>query len=162
MKYKIKDIAQDGFTFTENLPADIIEAREDDDLRFITPVTVSGKIGVADDIVYVTGHAVGRLSGTCAYSLDQVEEDFDQPFAFDITIDRNTQEVDLTDDVRQEIILALPIRLVSPDGEKKAHDELLKKKKFFNLTDDDLDEEAESKNKDNRPFENLEIEGLTE
>lgn len=162
MKYKIKDIAQDGFSFSENLAADLIETREEDGLHFISPITVSGKIGVTDNIVYVNAKAAGRLSGTCAYSLDVVEEAFEQSFAFDVEIDRNTQEVDIEDDVRQEIILALPLRLVSPNGQKRAHDELLKKKQFFNLTDDDLNEEAKNKGNDNRPFENLKIEGLTD
>ena len=161
MKFKITEIAGDGRDFSEEISQDLIGTREDDQLSFTAPITVSGHIGLADQIVYVNGHASGKLAGLCAYTLERTEEIFDKDFSFDIEIDKNTQEVDVDEDIRQEILLGLPMRLISAGGREKAKEEFDKKRTYFNLNEDDqIDREEEKRENVYRPFENLNFDGL--
>ncbi len=163
MIFKIKDIAGDGYKFCEELPQEVIGVREDDQLQFVTPLTVDGRIGKADDIVYVNCRIAGRLSGLCAYTLQTVEEDFAQEISFDVAVDKNAQEVDIEEDLRQEIVLSLPMRIVSKGGREKAKEELAKKRAYFNIGEDEqLDRPAVKKENVYRPFEDLTIEGVDE
>ncbi|MFT5169725.1 MAG: hypothetical protein ACI9F2_000446 [Lysobacterales bacterium] len=158
MKFKIKDIEGDGIGFHEEMSHEVIGTREDDQLRFVAPVSVEGHISKLDSLVMVECHVSGRLSGLCAYTMAITEQDFDHDIRFDFDVEKRDQEIDLEEDLRQEIMIGLPLRVESVGGRAKALSELEKKKTFFNINDSDLANKGIVKDNDtHQPFKDLDI-----
>lgn len=81
---------------------------ERDDLRLEAPIAVSSFITKAQDELVVQAQARCRLQLRCARCLS----DFESPLATDMLLSyhvRPMDVVDITEDVRQEIILASPM-----------------------------------------------------
>jgi len=114
MKIKINDIPKDGLELTESQDAGALDLARDD-LRFVSPVDISAFISRDKDEVYARITAKGKLEITCARCLSPYRIDLKKDF--DLSYDvKGKRILDLADDIRQEIILDYPMKIVcKPD-----------------------------------------------
>jgi len=108
MKIKINDISRDGITVEEKKDASQLDLSRDD-LKFITPVSLTAFISRDKDEVYAHVTASGKLEAVCSRCLSVYGIDFKKDFdtSYDV---RGKTTLDLTDDIRAEIVLEYPIR----------------------------------------------------
>ncbi|HLD69827.1 MAG TPA: DUF177 domain-containing protein [Candidatus Omnitrophota bacterium] len=112
MRIYIRDIKFDGLNISDELSADFIGGREDDDFRFIAPVAVKCLIEKADNTIMIEAKTKGMYKSFCALCLEPVEQKWEQSCSFDKEISKDTEFVDLDEDLRQEIIMRFPYRVV--------------------------------------------------
>ena len=108
MKIKINDIPKDGITLEEKQDAAALDLARDD-LKFVTPVSLSAFLTRDKDDVYAHVKASGRIEAVCGRCLAAYTIDFDKEFDFSYDV-KGKNILDLTDDIRAEIILEYPIK----------------------------------------------------
>ncbi|MFA5147670.1 MAG: YceD family protein [Candidatus Omnitrophota bacterium] len=108
MKIKINDISKEGLTIEEKQDAGALDLARDD-LKFVTPVSITAFLTRDKDEVYAHVTASGRIEAICGRCLAAYPIDFSKEFDFNYDIKGKTV-LDLTEDIRQEIILEYPIK----------------------------------------------------
>lgn len=107
MKILVKDIPSRGLEIEEQLPPSAI-GLDDADLRCVAPLAIKAKIELVGDTVLAKTQAKGIFSLTCGRCLEPIEKEIADEFYFDYPVDKKTDAIDLGEDIRQEMILALP------------------------------------------------------
>jgi uncharacterized protein len=110
MRIDIARLDEDGEEFVGADPADILEWGPDDDLfRPIAPVSYELSAERLGDELLVRGHVSTRFGGVCTRCGGPLDiEVRDDAFCVSVPVPDDTQEVDLTPELRESILLALP------------------------------------------------------
>lgn len=114
MKVIIKDIPAKGLELFERIAAQSIGLLPED-FQCLSPLTIKAKITRVENTVLANTNIKGRHSFLCARCLEPVENDFDEEFNFDYTIEKGLEFIDLGEDIRQEIILSSPAKTLCKD-----------------------------------------------
>ncbi|MDD5546679.1 MAG: YceD family protein [Candidatus Omnitrophica bacterium] len=114
MKIKINDIPNEGLAIEEKQNASELDLARDD-LKFVTPVSLSVFIGRDKDEAYAHVSASGKIEAVCSRCLSSYTIDFKKDFDFSYDLKGKTT-LDLTDDIRSEIILEYPVKPLCKDG----------------------------------------------
>lgn len=110
MKIKISDIPEEGLNLQgKEDPASLGLSRQD--LKFISPIEVSAFVKRDKDDIYVHLATNGKLELICGRCLLPCELDFKKEFDLNYEVGGKTV-IDLTDNIRQEIILDYPLKMV--------------------------------------------------
>jgi uncharacterized protein len=113
MKVRLSDISEEGLTVTEALdPAKT--GLDAPDLIFTAPVGVTAAFQKQQETVWVEVGVEGDTQRTCARCLESFGRPYDSRFHLDYSVDGKL-ELDITDDVRQEILLSYPVRFLCRD-----------------------------------------------
>ena len=112
MRIYIRDIKFDGLNVRGEIPSDFIGTREDDDFRFSGPIKAQCFIEKADNTVVVEAKTTGTYESFCALCLEPVKQKWNQAFTFDFEVDKDAEFIDLDEEIRQEMILRFPYRIV--------------------------------------------------
>lgn len=114
MKIKLNEVSKEGLSVKETYDADALDLVRGD-LKFVSPIDVSAFITKEQDDLYAHIEASGMIEMICARCLAPYGMDFKREFDFSYDI-RGKTSLDLTADIRQEIILEYPIKpLCKPD-----------------------------------------------
>ncbi|HLF17585.1 MAG TPA: hypothetical protein VI749_01665 [Candidatus Omnitrophota bacterium] len=149
MKIYIKDVRLEGIRVEYQIPSEAIGLAPGEYLQFIKPVQVYAQVDLVNDTLLCKTTVKSRYKSSCCRTLVDVERDWSQEFLLDFEIKRSTEFIELDDDIRQEIILSLPVRVLCDE-------EMAKEKE--SEKEASLDESPSgplSKQKTYRPFENL-------
>ena len=114
MKIKINDIPKDGLTIEEKRSASELDLARDD-LKFVTPIALAVYINRDKDEAYAHVSAAGRREAVCSRCLSSYTMDFKRDFDFSYDL-RGKAVLDLTDDIRSEIILEDPVKPLCKEG----------------------------------------------
>ncbi len=112
MKIKIKDIRPEGIEITDLIQTSAVGLTKDDVLQFIAPLDVSAKVRRTENEVLVQTNVRGRYTSFCGRCLEKIERDWSGDFFFHIPINRDTESIDLDEDIRQEVIVNVPARVL--------------------------------------------------
>lgn len=77
---------------------------------FAGPVALKAEFSVGGKDLLLLGTATGRFSGDCARCLEPVTEAFQS--ALERTYELAQQEIDISEEVRESVLLALPERML--------------------------------------------------
>ncbi|MBI3991575.1 MAG: DUF177 domain-containing protein [Candidatus Omnitrophica bacterium] len=80
-------------------------------VTFKSPLNVSLRAQRREDILWVTGVVKGDMNCICSRCLEEFTISMAEDFKFDYNIG-NEKSIDITDDVRQEIILGFPLKVL--------------------------------------------------
>lgn len=153
LKVKINDITEDGYDLEDYLDASSVGLDDSDAGRYVTPVRVKGTLYRRRDCIVANLNATSRYATLCYRSLEPVEQAISVDMTFDFKIEANQQTLDLADEIRQEMILNVPLRLLSKaEMAKEARGEL---SSFVMIDDENLEKELEPETY--RPFEGLDL-----
>lgn len=114
MKLIIKDITPRGLELFERLEAGAI-GLSPEDLQCLTPLTIKAKITRAENTALAHIQIQGRYSFLCARCLETIEKDLSQEFNLDYAIEKGVEFIELNEDIRQEIILNSPAKILCKD-----------------------------------------------
>lgn len=114
MKIKINDIPKEGLELEELQDVASLDLARND-LKFVSPIAIRAFLTRDKDEVYAHVAVGGKLEAICARCLLSYGLDFKKEFDFDYDVKGKTT-LDLTEDIRQEIILEYPLKLLcKPD-----------------------------------------------
>ena len=114
MKIKVQAIPEEGFTLTENIdPANW--KLETPELKFIEPVRIAAVFQKQHDSVFVQVTAQAEQELICDRCATSYKASYQESFDLDYLI-KETPVLDISDDVRQEIILDYPIRFLCKEN----------------------------------------------
>ena len=114
MKVVIRDVTVKGLELFERLEAGAI-GLSPEDLECLSPLTIKAKITRVEDIILANVQIQGRYSFSCARCLETLESNLSQEFDFDYSIEKGLESIDLGEDIRQEIILSSPAKVLCSD-----------------------------------------------
>ncbi|OGX08489.1 MAG: hypothetical protein A2Z88_04855 [Omnitrophica WOR_2 bacterium GWA2_47_8] len=108
MKICIREIPPQGLEIKETLDPKAL-GLYDDDLKCVTPVVVEGNVERIDPRNVLAGlHVKGTFSSICGRCLEPIAQTVDQDLTLSFEVDKKTEFIELDEDIRQELILALP------------------------------------------------------
>ena len=111
MKIAVKDIPATGVDIEGMLKEDELNIRPLE-IKCLEPLVVSGRTDRDGSIVHAWGKVKTRFHYVCARCLAVFDKDFDQDFDFHYALDPQMTTIDLGDDIRQEIILGFPEKIL--------------------------------------------------
>ncbi len=112
MRIYIKKIGPDGLNVNDTIACEDIGLTKDDNIYFTSSVNVSAHVDLIDDVIIATVSTEGLIVSSCARCLSEVKRRLYINFELDYKIERGTEFVEIGEDVRQEIILGLPFRIL--------------------------------------------------
>ena len=114
MKIVIQDVTVKGLELFERVEAGAI-GLSPEDLECLSPLTIKAKITRVDDTILANIQIQGRYSFSCARCLETLESNLSQEFDFDYPIEKGLEFIELGEDIRQEIILSSPAKVLCSD-----------------------------------------------
>jgi len=114
VKVFIKEILPQGLRLEKTINPSEIGLTEDD-FKSLSPLNVTADIERVGNTVLARTQIKTRLSFVCARCLETLEHDSVQDFQFDYLLEPTTEFIDLGEDIRQELIVGLPIRVLCKD-----------------------------------------------
>lgn len=131
MKINIAQIPKDGLSLnlSETRDATSLDLNTPE-INFISPIEISARVAKVSNMVLVNVKVTGLIESVCSRCLEEFKMDFLKEFKFDYSINsvrdtklpqenkisngvkENEQFLDITDDIRQELILNYPMKLL--------------------------------------------------
>ena len=111
MKIIVKDIPAKGLELSQDVEPVLI-GLEDADYKCLPPLKVAGKAQRVEGTVIVHVEVTARFLYTCARCLEVFEQSSVRELDFDYAVDNSMKVIDISDDIRQEMILDLPVRIL--------------------------------------------------
>ena len=107
----IKSIPATGMEFSEKIPPESIGITEED-LKCLAPLEVKAKVEKIQNTVVAKTQVRGKFQFTCSRCLDEIELESSEDYSFEYIVDPTTVSIDLGEDIRQEVILDVPARVL--------------------------------------------------
>ncbi|MCA9395127.1 MAG: hypothetical protein KC900_13075 [Candidatus Omnitrophica bacterium] len=123
-KIKIKDIGERGLTVRDTISEELFGLTNEDYLWLIEPVQVEIKLKRFDATVLGDVQVSTCYQSSCSRTLEDVRREWKDSFELDYEVEREQEFLDMEDDIRQEIIIRLPTKVLS-DAELKKEQENL-------------------------------------
>ena len=114
VKVKISEIPQEGLTLTERFNPMEMDLQTSV-LRFTAPLEIRATFFRERDTVLLQVTAAGDLEIVCGRCLEPYRQPFQGHFDLDYDV-RDRLVLDVTDDIRQEIFLNYPVRIICREG----------------------------------------------
>lgn len=118
-KINIRDITASGLHIEDSIDQNLFEQADDDYIRFIKPLTVKAVVKRFESTILCDVEVKTRFATFCSRSLEKLELDWGLKFSVDYEIEPYQETIDLEDDVRQEVFLQLPVRILSDAEQAK-------------------------------------------
>lgn len=148
MKVLIKDIGPKGADINVELSAESIGFTKNDYLYFVSPVSVQAHLDRYENTVLVKVAAHGRFSVIDYKTSERLEQDWQQDFELDFEIGKDTEYLEIDEDIRQEVILRVPLKVSTKEAER-----IKIKNKVVKYSEETPNEETETY----QPFKNLKL-----
>ncbi len=108
MRLNVKNIPPEGVTFQEEIPASALDL-ETDLIRYSCPVSIKASLSRITNTVSIDVSVRAKVVYICTRCLDEKEEDFLKDLKLCYDLSRGETFLDISEDLRQEIILGYPI-----------------------------------------------------
>lgn len=115
MIIRLCDIKADGLKLTQTFPSDFIDERNDDQLVFEDGLVVNVVVNHVDDLIVVRVHVDAGFTAACSLCLKPAKKAFTKDFDLEFEVDHTTEKLDICEDLRQEILLSLPMTIHCSD-----------------------------------------------
>lgn len=119
MRIHIKDIRPEGISVAYEMTSAEVGLTDQDYLYFVGPLCVTARLERIENTVLAKVKVRGHYKSFCSRTLVNVERDWVNEFLLDFSVTPSTEYIDLNDDVRQEVILALPVKVLCDEEMKK-------------------------------------------
>ena len=112
MKIRVKDIKTEGLDLVDKIQPGTVGLSDEEDLKFTALLEVTAHITRVANNVFAKTHIKTKYASFCARCLESIEDDWLQDFDFNFAIEKTTEYIDLGEDIRQEMLLNFPKRLL--------------------------------------------------
>jgi uncharacterized protein len=112
MKIQIRRIRPEGMELDELFPVDLIGLTQTDALTFVSPFEITAKVTRAEDEVLAAVTVKSRYESFCSRCLEAITQDWAMEFMLTFDVKEYSEFIELDDDIRQELILNMPARIL--------------------------------------------------
>jgi len=109
MKIDVHQIPPDGLTLTEEIDAQALDLRMDVVAAF-DPIKVTAELYRVINAVTARVTVATRLRGTCSRCVEEFVIEVNNTFDLNYPLEKTTSAIDLDPDIREEIILGMPLQ----------------------------------------------------
>jgi len=115
IKISVRDIPSKGLDIDQNVAMeDIGLSAQEADIRSV--LNVKAHLEKVDGFVIADTHIKAEFGYTCARCLQELSAFEERSYTIDFELTEGMEEVDLGEEIRQEIILANPARILCKKG----------------------------------------------
>jgi uncharacterized protein len=111
-KLKVREIRPEGIDIADSIALEELDVHESDYLHFITPLEIKAHVERVQNTIIAKTQVRSRYTSFCSRCLEPIEEGLVRDFDLNFQIDRNTEFVDIGEEIRQEFFLSLPMKLL--------------------------------------------------
>ncbi len=111
MKILIKEIPRDGLNLTQDVEPVTIGLNADE-CPCVSPLHVKGHVQKAENTVLAHIEVKAQFLYTCSRCLEPFEKSSTKEFDFDYAVDKSISSVDIGEDIRQEMIVDVPVKVL--------------------------------------------------
>ncbi|MFC1594307.1 DUF177 domain-containing protein [Candidatus Omnitrophota bacterium] len=106
---KVAGIPPEGMQFRQEFDASLLDL-DIEEIHVASPILLDAQVYKCTDTVTIEAHIETRAKMTCGRCLERYENTVASDVRLNYSIDSQTQMLDLTEDIRQEIILQYPMK----------------------------------------------------
>lgn len=111
IKFPVRDINSKGLEIDQTIPMESIGlSTEEIDLR--SALTVKAKVQRIDNQIIAHARVRADYGYLCARCLEDFHEEYEKEYHFDFELTDEIEYIDLGEEIRQELILANPARIL--------------------------------------------------
>ncbi len=111
IKISIRDIPAGGLDIDQSIPKEGIGLSDEEvDIRGL--INVKAHLEKANSVVIADTHIKAEFGYLCARCLEELYATEERSYTFDFQIDPTMEYIDLGEEIRQEIIMANPARVL--------------------------------------------------
>jgi len=115
IRISLRDITSTGVDIDQSIPKeDIGLTSEDTDIRSL--LSVKARVEKVDNFIIANVHIKAEFGYTCARCLEELVSQEGRSYTFDFEPDGSIEYIDLGEEIRQEIILDNPARVLCSKG----------------------------------------------
>jgi len=115
MHVYVQQIKPEGIDLDQTYSAKSIGLTSEDNAWFITPIAIKAQAYRAEDAIILKAMAKSRYESICGCCLEEVKQDWAAEFTLIFDIEKQSEFIVMDEDIRQELILNLPVRIVCRD-----------------------------------------------
>ncbi len=113
LKIKIKDISpSSGLKQSFQVAAKDLALEDTGDIHFNDPVKVDFNLEKVSDMVLAKVNVVAKFSTSCGRCLEEVQQELKENLELNFSINPKDEFIDLTEDIRQEMVIDMPVRVL--------------------------------------------------
>ena len=111
IKISVRDITSNGLDIDQSIPKEGIGlSSEEVDIRSL--LHVKARLEKVDNFIVADTHIKAEFGYMCARCLQELYSTEERSYKFDFELDPSVEYVDLGEEIRQEIIMANPARVL--------------------------------------------------
>ena len=112
IKIHLKDIGPEGIVIDQQIATEVMELTDKDPVQVVAPLKVQAKVERIGDTVLAHTDVQTRYHALCYRCLEDIEHEWSENFILDFLIASHPEFIDLEEDIRQEMILSIPERML--------------------------------------------------
>ena len=112
----LKDIKRNGIDVEGSISEEQIGLSKEDYIHFVSPVMVRAKVERVNETVLAKGKTEAEYASYCSKCLSPLKGPWQEDFLIDIEILDGMDMINLGEEIRQEVILNLPMSLQCEGG----------------------------------------------
>ncbi len=114
IKFPVRDITSKGLEVNQTIPKEGI-GLSDEEIDLRSPITVIAKIQRVDNQIVADTKVSADYGYFCARCLQDFHEVHNSHYHFDFEVTNDVEYIDLGEEIRQELIMANPARVLCKD-----------------------------------------------
>lgn len=114
IKFSIRDISSKGLDIDQTIPKEGI-GLTDEEVDIPSPLHITAHVKRMNNTVFATTHLEADFGFMCARCLEQFSEQESRDYEFSFELDGTVEYIDLGEEIRQEIIMENPTRILCND-----------------------------------------------
>lgn len=114
MKISVRDVTSKGVDIDQAIPKEGI-GLSDEEIDLRSPIHVKAHLERTGDAIFATTTVQADFGSMCARCLGDMHHVETHDYQFDFSVEPGTEYVDLGEEIRQEMILANPTRILCRD-----------------------------------------------
>ena len=111
IKISVRDITSNGFDIDQSIPKEGIGlSSEEVDIRSL--LNVKARLEKVNNFIIANTHIKAEFGYLCSRCLEELSSTEERTYKFDFEIDPSIEYIDLGEEIRQEIIMANPAKVL--------------------------------------------------
>jgi uncharacterized protein len=115
LKIRVRDIQEEGLKGSLKVPSKDLGLENSDDIQFIDPVDVNFDLEKVSNTVLAKIKVAAKFTSICSRCLEPVESSVKENLKLNFPTENQTDYIDLGEDIRQEMVMDMPVRLLCKD-----------------------------------------------
>jgi uncharacterized protein len=112
LKVKVKDIQETGLKGALKVAPEDLGLENSEDIQFINPVDVKFDLEKVSNNVWAKIGVAAKFKTICSRCLEPIESSVKEHLKLNFPIEKQTDAIDLGEDIRQEMVMDIPLRLL--------------------------------------------------